>query len=197
MPSSGAPEGCWWGRWGVNYVYGTWQALGGLASAGVITPGSTHPAAVKALAWLRSVQNPDGGFGESANSYLDRSLMGKGPSTASQTAWGLTCLLYLVSPDDQGAIRAADWLARNQVAEDKPPFGVARNADPAATNADWERLARTDFSPELKGGWHEHHFTGTGFPRVFYLRYNLYRHYFPVMALARFVRLSREAQTRA
>ncbi|MGE3108683.1 MAG: squalene--hopene cyclase [Phycisphaerales bacterium] len=193
------PEGCWWGRWGVNYIYGTWQALGGLAAAGVISPPGSpspahpaHPAAAKALAWLRSVQNPDGGFGESANSYLDRSLMGRGPSTASQTAWGLTCLLYLVHPADDAATRAATWLARNQAAQDKPPFTPARNADPDAFNFDWERLAATDFSPELAGGWHEHHFTGTGFPRVFYLRYNLYRHYFPVMALARYVRLLRQ-----
>ncbi len=193
------PEGCWWGRWGVNYVYGTWQALGGLVSAGVVTPGAAvlHPAAGAALGWVRSVQNEDGGFGETANSYLDREWMGRGASTASQTAWGLACLLYLVTTEDEGVRRAAAWLARNQVVEDKPAYAAAKNVDPGAVNADWERLARFDFSPEFRGGWHEHHFTGTGFPRVFYLRYNLYRHYFPVMSLARYVRLARAERGRA
>jgi len=160
----------------------------------MIVPGTpaaaNHPVAGKALAWIRSVQNPDGGFGETANSYLDRNLMGKGPSTASQTAWGLACLLFIVPPTDPGVQRAVRWLCDNQLAADKGAFEVARNVNPAAMNADWERLAGADFSWDYRGGWHEHHFTGTGFPRVFYLRYNQYRHYFPLMSVARYVRLS-------
>lgn len=63
------PEGCWWGRWGCNYLYGTWQALGGLTYAGLP---KDHPTITKAIAWVKSVQNQDGGFGETANSYVDR-----------------------------------------------------------------------------------------------------------------------------
>jgi squalene-hopene/tetraprenyl-beta-curcumene cyclase len=190
-------EGCWWGRWGVNYLYGTWQALGGLSAAGVLAPQSGAPGALnslpeagaKALAWLRSVQNSDGGFGESANSYLDRSLMGRGPSTASQTAWGLMSLLYLVRADDAAVERAVGWLCDHQLIADKGPYGVSRTANPATPDAGAE-LAPKDFGSDVRGAWNEHYFTGTGFPRVFYLRYNLYRHYFPVMALARYRRLA-------
>ncbi|MBX3385850.1 MAG: squalene--hopene cyclase [Phycisphaeraceae bacterium] len=181
------PEGCWWGRWGVNYVYGTWQAMGGLVYAGFAPD---HPALARATSWIKSVQNEDGGFGESANSYLDRSLMGKGPSTASQTAWGLACLLYTCRHDDPSCIAAVRWLCDHQLAADKPAFAKSRCAGPEAEVPGSDDLAGTDFQADVAGGWHEHHFTGTGFPKVFYLRYNLYRHYFPVMSLARWVKLA-------
>jgi squalene-hopene/tetraprenyl-beta-curcumene cyclase len=166
-------EGCWWGRWGVNFLYGTWQAVGGLAAVGE-SPDS--PYLKKTLAWLRSVQNADGGFGESANSYLDESQMGRGPSTPSQTAWGVCAMMELVGVDDPDVRRAIAWLEANQLTEDAPPtlppeFPTHTTGDPA-------------------GLWREAWFTGTGFPKVFYLRYHHYRHYFPVMALARFARLS-------
>lgn len=187
------PEGCWWGRWGCNYIYGTWQALGGMSHAGVPID---HPAMQRALAWVRSVQNDDGGFGESANSYLDRSLMGKGPRTASQTAWGLACLLYFAGErpgslaiDDPAITRAVAWLCDHQLCEDKPPFEPARCTGVETFDAGSDDLAPTDFVSDRAGAWSEHHFTGTGFPKVFYLRYNMYRHYFPVMSLARYVRM--------
>jgi squalene-hopene/tetraprenyl-beta-curcumene cyclase len=205
-------DGCWWGRWGVNYLYGTWQALGGLTIAGVPRE---HPALRRALAWLRSVQNADGGFGESANSYLDplppapptagshaagepladlagACPPGRGPSTASQTAWGLMSLLYLVPPTDRAVERAVAWLCDHQLAADKAPFEPARLADPSAHDPGSGELAATDFVSDRAGAWNEHWFTGTGFPKVFYLRYHLYRHYFPVMALARYARRAAE-----
>lgn len=163
------PQGPWWGRWGCNFLYGAWQALGGLAAVGA-DPHSPH--VQRAIAWLRSVQNEDGGFGESANSYLDEGLMGQGPSTASQTAWGLASLLYALPPDDSSVLRAVDYLCRTQLAAPAP-------AEPPA-----------HILAEPEGAWREQWFTGTGFPKVFYLRYHLYRHYFPVMSLARFVRLA-------
>lgn len=196
------PEGCWWGRWGVNYVYGTWQAMGGLIYAGLP---KDHPALKRAEAWVRSVQNADGGFGESANSYLDRSLMGRGPSTASQTAWGLACLLYVAKHDDPAVRRAVRWLCDHQLAQDKRPFerGVCVGRDGRGhdesgrvlSDAGSEELAPVDFQADLAGGWNEHYFTGTGFPKVFYLRYNAYRHYFPLMSLARWVNMARGAGT--
>lgn len=168
-------EGCWWGRWGCNFLYGTWQAVGGLHAAG---ESAGSPYLRRALAWLRSVQNDDGGFGESANSYLDEKLMGRGPSTASQTAWGVTAMMYLVGAADPAVERAIEYLCRTQLKEDaeaRPPIFL--HDEPA-------------------GSWREPWFTGTGFPKVFYLRYHLYRHYFPVMALARYVNLTRKDSRR-
>jgi len=148
------PSGAWWGRWGVNFVYGTWQVLAGLKSVGM---DMSVPWVRRAAAWLRSVQKPDGSFGESADSYEDPSLKGQGPSTPSQTAWGAMGLMAAVGADDVAVRRAMDWLATHQ---------------------------RED------GDWDEPYFTGTGFPKVFYLRYHLYKLYFPVTALARYHRLS-------
>ena len=187
------PEGCWWGRWGCNYVYGTWQALGGLTYAGLP---KDHPAMARAIAWIRSVQNPDGGFGESANSYLDRTLMGKGPSTASQTAWGLACLLYVCQSDDPAVERAVRWLCDHQLYQDKPAFEPACCTGVETFDAGTDELSGTDSVADKAGSWSEHYFTGTGFPKIFYLRYNMYRHYFPVMSLARYVNMTRTEQAR-
>ncbi|WP_242392906.1 squalene--hopene cyclase [Anaeromyxobacter oryzisoli] len=148
------PEGSFFGRWGVNYVYGTSNALNGLARVGVP---ATDPMVARALRWLEAVQNPDGGFGEGLDSYADRTRMGKGPSTASQTAWGVMGLLAYRPASDPAVARGVDWLVAHQL-----------DAGPAA------------------GSWREEEFTGTGFPRHFYIRYHLYRHYFPLMALGRF-----------
>jgi squalene-hopene/tetraprenyl-beta-curcumene cyclase len=146
------PRGSWWGRWGVNHVYGTWQILTGLKNVG---EDMTAPYIQKAAAWLRSVQKPDGSFGETAQSYEDPSLIGKGPSTASQTAWGAMAMLAAAGPHDSDVQRALQWLIDHQGAD---------------------------------GNWEEAWYTGTGFPKVFYLKYHLYRLYFPLTALARFRR---------
>jgi len=148
------PEGSWYGRWGVNYVYGTSNALNGLARAGV--PAS-DPMVERALRWLEAVQNADGGFGEGLESYVDRSQMGRGPSTASQTAWGVLGLLAYRPPSDPAVARGVSWLVESQLS-----------------------------AGEDAGAWAEAEFTGTGFPRHFYIRYHLYRLYFPLMALGRF-----------
>jgi squalene-hopene/tetraprenyl-beta-curcumene cyclase len=103
-------DGSWFGRWGVNYVYGTSGVLRALETIGLAS--STH--CKKAASWLRSVQNADGGFGESILSYYDSSLKGQGKSTASQTAWGLIGLLAVVGPNDPASERAAEWLVSHQ-----------------------------------------------------------------------------------
>jgi squalene-hopene/tetraprenyl-beta-curcumene cyclase len=144
----------WYGRWGVNYIYGTWQALVGLAAIGV----PTHDARVRLAAdWLRSKQQADGGWGESPGSYDDPKLRGVGPTTASQTAWALMGLMAAGDVERDSARRGIDYLLETQ------------NAD---------------------GTWDEPWFTGTGFPKVFFLRYELYPVYFPLMALARYARLA-------
>ena len=147
------PCGGWWGRWGVNYIYGTWQILTGLRSVG---EDMTQPYIQKAAAWLKSVQKPDGSFGESCQSYDDPSLKGRGETTPSQTAWGAMALMAALGPDDEAVLRALNWLAANQKED---------------------------------GSWDEDFYTGTGFPKVFYLNYHLYRLYFPLTAFARYKRM--------
>ncbi len=168
-----AGSGTWYGRWGVNHIYGSWQAVGGLVSAG---EDIHQPYLTQTRDWLRDHQNEDGGFGETCDSYLDESLIGTGPSTASQTAWGVMTLMALTPaaeieacPHIAGAI---DYLMRTQLDQDTPP----------------EPMDHPVFEPA--GSWREKWYTGTGFPKVFYLRYHLYRHYFPLMALGRYVRLT-------
>ncbi|MDD2581491.1 MAG: squalene--hopene cyclase [Desulfuromonadaceae bacterium] len=105
------PEGPWWGRWGVNYIYGTWSVLGGLSAIG---EDMTQPYIRKAVNWLKSKQNLDGGWGEVCESYLDRSLMGSGPSTASQTAWVLLSLFAAGEVRSKAAARGVEYLITTQ-----------------------------------------------------------------------------------
>jgi squalene-hopene/tetraprenyl-beta-curcumene cyclase len=144
--------GCWIGRWGVNYLYGTWQVLQGLQRIGYPREA---PMMRKAVEWLRETQQPGGGWGETCRSYDDPSLKGQGEPTASQTAWALLGLLA-ASEENSTTVRS----------------GIQYLLD----------TQRPD------GDWHEDPFTGTGFPKVFYLKYHLYSVYFPLMALARYSR---------
>ncbi len=150
-------DNCWYGRWGVNYLYGTWQVLVGLTTFGVPADDARLQAAAR---WLKEKQQADGGWGETARTYDDPSLRGTGPTTPSQTAWALMGLIAAGEGHSQAVRRGIDYLIQNQ------------NED---------------------GTWDETEFTGTGFPRVFYLRYHLYRHYFPLMALGRYVELMRNS----
>jgi len=147
------PDGSWFGRWGANYLYGTGAVVPALIAAGV----KPHkPQIRRAVAWLESVQNDDGGWGEDLRSYDDpANWSARGASTASQTAWALLALLAAGERDSKATERGIRWLASTQ---------------------------RPD------GTWDEPYFTGTGFPRDFYLNYHLYRLAFPVSALGRFVR---------
>jgi squalene-hopene/tetraprenyl-beta-curcumene cyclase len=146
------PDGSWFGRWGANYLYGTGAVVPALIAAGV----KPHkPQIRRAVAWLESVQNEDGGWGEDLRSYDDpEAWSGRGASTASQTAWALLALLAAGERDSAAVERGIRWLAATQRAD---------------------------------GTWDEPYFTGTGFPRDFYLNYHLYRLAFPVSALGRFV----------
>jgi squalene-hopene/tetraprenyl-beta-curcumene cyclase len=105
------PDGSWFGRWGVNHVYGTGAVLPALAAAGV--PAS-DPRVRRAVAWLRRHQNTDGGWGEDPRSYRDRAWVGRGPSTASQTAWALLALHAAGEGGGEAAARGLRWLADTQ-----------------------------------------------------------------------------------
>jgi squalene-hopene/tetraprenyl-beta-curcumene cyclase len=153
LRSTQEPDGSWSGRWGVNYLYGTWQVLRGLREIGI---DFREDWLVRARNWVESCQNEDGGWGESCHSYEDPSLKGKGPSTASQTAWAVMALCACGDPDRPSVIRGIGHLVRTQ---------------------------RPD------GTWEDELVTGTGFPRVFYLRYDMYRNNWPLLALTAYARL--------
>jgi squalene-hopene/tetraprenyl-beta-curcumene cyclase len=148
MRSSQQPDGSWFGRWGVNYVYGTWQALVGLAAIGVP---AGDPMMVAAVNWLLAYQQPGGGWGESPDSYAAPHLRGQGTPTASQTAWALLGLIAAGQQAHPAVARGIRFLVERQLPD---------------------------------GTWDEPEFTGTGFPQVFYLRYHMYRIYFPLLALS-------------
>jgi squalene-hopene/tetraprenyl-beta-curcumene cyclase len=151
------PDGAWYGRWGVNYIYGAWQVIVGLVAVGV----APHDHRLQNAAdWLERHQQSNGGWGESALSYDDPSLRGKGPTTASQTAWALMGLMAAGRTNSEPVRNGVRYLIETQ------------NAD---------------------GTWDEEEFTGTGFPKVFYLRYHLYRISFPLMALGRYRKIAAKA----
>ena len=149
LRNSQEKDGSWYGRWGVNYVYGTWQTVEGLRAIGVPADDAV---VVSAAEWLASHQQSCGGWGESPDSYADPRQAGRGEPTPSQTAWGVAGLLAAGRHDSPETLRGVQWLVDHQASG---------------------------------GDWLEENFTGTGFPKVFYLRYHWYRVYFPLMALGR------------
>ncbi len=145
-------DGSWYGRWGCNYIYGTWQVLRGLR---IIGEDMEQPYLRKALNWLAKCQNRDGGWGEQPDSYDDPSRKGRGPSTPSQSAWALMGLLAAGEHGSEAARKAVDYLLERQLPD---------------------------------GTWHDEGWTGTGFPKVFFLKYGLYEHIWPFMALIQYGR---------
>ncbi len=168
-------DGSWFGRWGVNYIYGTGAVLPALEAIG---EDMSRPYIARACDWLKSKQQEGGGWGESCASYMDAKSKGEGAPTASQTAWALMGLIAANRAEDRDAI------------EKGVAFLVER---------------------QNNGTWEEPEYTGTGFPgygvgatiklgdplleerlkqgaelsRAFMINYNLYRHYFPLMAMGR------------
>jgi len=105
-------DGSWYGRWGMNYIYGTWSVLCSLNAAG-LTPDT--PAMQRAVGWLNAIQNPDGGWGEDGASYkLDYRAYEPAASTASQTAWALLGLMAAGAVDDPAVARGIAWLVDHQ-----------------------------------------------------------------------------------
>jgi len=106
------PDGSWYGRWGVNYIYGTWSVLAGLRAIG---EDLSAPYVKHAVSWLETKQNPDGGWGESCLSYSEEAQSGKGESTASQTAWALMALMSAGATDAFSVARGIQYLLRHQM----------------------------------------------------------------------------------
>jgi squalene-hopene/tetraprenyl-beta-curcumene cyclase len=104
------PGGSWYGRWGVNHIYGTGAAIPALTAAGVA---SSQPCIRRAVAWLERIQNEDGGWGEDPRSYDDPQWIGRGPSTASQTAWALLAL-HAAGERSEAVDRGVGWLLATQ-----------------------------------------------------------------------------------
>ena len=150
-------DGSWYGRWGVNYIYGTWSVLRGLQAIG---ENMNAPYVRRAVRWLEEHENVDGGWGETLLSYADPALAGKGESVPSQTAWALLGLLAAGEARSPAVARGIRYLVETQ---------------------------RPD------GSWDDPRWNGTGFPRVFFLKYHLYPVYFPLWALG----VYREALSRS
>jgi squalene-hopene/tetraprenyl-beta-curcumene cyclase len=144
-------DGSWYGRWGVAYIYGTCFALRGLAAS---RESDREAHILRAGEWLRSIQNADGGWGESCASY-DNRIFTAAPSTPSQTAWAILGLIAGGDDNSLSVQHGIEYLLETQRAD---------------------------------GTWDEALATGTGFPRVFYLNYHLYKDYFPLLALSSFVK---------
>jgi squalene-hopene/tetraprenyl-beta-curcumene cyclase len=115
-------DGSWFGRWGVNYIYGTWQALVGLAAVGLK---ADDAAVVGGVNWMVAYQQPSGGWGESPDSYANPQLRGKGPTTASQTAWAVWGLVAAGHAHGAAATRGVQYLLDKQREDggwDEPEF---------------------------------------------------------------------------
>jgi len=152
LESEQEADGSWFGRWGINYLYGTWCTLCGLCSIGY---DMQSPRIRRAVTWLKSGQKEDGGWGEPCASYDNPINKDKGSSTASQTSWALMGLVAAGEANSEAVKHGVGYLLRSQ---------------------------------NKKGSWDEKEFTGTGFPSFFYIRYHMYRDYFPLMALARYAK---------
>ena len=151
-------DGAWFGRWGVNYIYGTHLCLRGLEA---MEEDLHEPCIQQAAEWLRSVQNSDGGWGESVGSYDDPRLRGQGESTPSQTSWAILGLLAAGDTRSDCVARGIEYLLRTQ---------------------------------QKNGTWQDELYTGTGFPQVFYLHYHMYAEYFPLLALATYLKVAGREQ---
>jgi squalene-hopene/tetraprenyl-beta-curcumene cyclase len=164
------PDGSWFGRWGVNYLYGTFLVLRGLEAIGI---DHNEPQMQQGAEWIRMVQNPDGGWGETCGSYDDPDTRGVGVSTPSQTAWAMLGLLAAGDDRSDSIAKGVRWLLTRQQADGSWDESMGEGAQRQAI------------------------ITGTGFPKVFYLAYTLYRDYFPLLALTTYRRAMERAENGA
>jgi squalene-hopene/tetraprenyl-beta-curcumene cyclase len=155
------PDGSYWGRWGTNYIYGTWSVLAGLALVG---EDLDQPWVRKSIDWLKAMQHADGGWGETNDSFEQPELAGTngGVSTAHSTAWALLGLMAVGEHRSETVRRGIQWLLQDQ----------------------------QEAGEHLAGLWYHPSYNAPGFPRVFYLKYHGYTAYFPLWALTRYRQLT-------
>jgi len=168
-------DGPWFGRWGVNYIYGAGSVLPALEALGVDM--SMEPVQ-RCVRWIIDHQNQDGGWGESCASYVDPNYRGRGPSTPSQTAWALNALIAANATTSPAATRGTKFLIGVQKDDGSwdesyftgtgfPGYGIG------------QRLGKY---PEQG----DPQYQGTELPAGFMINYHLYRNYWPLMALGRY-----------
>ncbi|MCI0865092.1 MAG: squalene--hopene cyclase [Chloroflexi bacterium] len=172
-------DGSWFGRWGVNYIYGVGAVLPALVA---VEEDMTQPYVRRAIQWLVARQNDDGGWGESCGSYVDPDLRGVGPSTASQTAWALLALLAAGESAREEAHRGLQYLMETQTAAGfwEEPYYTGTGFPGYGEGAPPQTLPK----PGESG------YQGLDMPAGFMLNYNLYRNYWPLLAMGRYSRLS-------
>lgn len=169
------PDGAWFGRWGVNYLYGTGAVLPGLEAIGFDMSG---PDVQKAADWVVSHQNPDGGWGETCASYADPRLRGKGDSTASQTGWALLALIAAGRVDSEAVAKGVNYLVMSQRPDgawDEPQYTATGFPGYGVGNRRFKSMetSEKDLLPvELPAG--------------FMIKYHMYRIYWPLLALGRY-----------
>ena len=175
MMADQEPDGPWFGRWGVNYIYGTGAVLPAMQALGM---NMDDQPVKRAIAWLVERQNADGGWGESCASYVDASHRGKGPSTASQTAWALLSLISAGMTNSEAAMKGVEYLVATQQDDGTwdepwytgtgfPGYGIGQRLDHY-------------LSPEESG------YQGVEMPAGFMINYTMYRNYWPLTALGRY-----------
>ena len=176
-------DGPWFGRWGVNYIYGTGAVLPAMEAIG---EDMQQPYVRRAVDWLLAHQNEDGGWGECCGSYVDDSLRGVGPSTASQTAWALLALISAGEAGSEACFRGVRYLLQIQQEDgswDEPYF--------TGTGFPGYRIGQRP-NGKIKPG--ESGYQGLDMPAGFMINYHLYRNYWPLLALGRFTRAISKAQ---
>ena len=170
-------DGPWFGRWGVNYIYGTGAVLPALQALGM---DMTADYVRRAVSWVIEHQNLDGGWGESCASYVDLEYKGKGPSTPSQTAWALLALLAAGEGENPAAQRGIDHLIRNQQDDgswDEPYF--TGTGFPGYGNG---KRTENYLAVDAPGS------QGAELAAGFMINYHMYRNYWPLSALGRYKR---------
>ena len=170
-------EGPWFGRWGVNFIYGTGAVLPAMEAIG---EDMQQPYVRQAVEWLAAHQNKDGGWGECCGSYVDYSLRGVGPSTASQTAWALLALISAGEARSEACFKGVQYLLDIQQADgswDEPYF--------TGTGFPGYRIGQPPKGIPRPG---EADYQGLDMPAGFMINYHLYRNYWPLLALGRFAR---------
>ena len=173
-------DGPWFGRWGVNYIYGTAAVLPALEALGV---DMAQPRVRRAVEWLLARQNPDGGWGETCASYVNPSLRGQGESTPSQTSWALLALLSAGEVSHDAVCRGVDFLIERQRKDgtwDEPQF----------TGCGFPGYGPGD-RPDNTGPVDGSDGQGPELGAAFMIKYDLYRNYFPLWALGRYEQMLR------